>query len=99
MPSGYMYILRCSDGSYYTGSTKNLVKRLTEHQNGEGTDFTKNRLPVDLVYFENFQRIEMALRREKQIQCWSHLEIEALLRHDQLTFQELVEDPREMHWF
>jgi putative endonuclease len=76
---GYMYILLCSNGQYYTGSTNNLERRLTEHQNGEGANFTKKHLPVELLYFEEFQRIDKAFYREKQIQGWSRKKKEALI--------------------
>jgi len=65
---GFVYILECSDGSYYTGSTINLEKRLIEHQNGKGARHTKKRLPIKLVYLEEYLRIESAFYREKQIQ-------------------------------
>lgn len=68
---GYMYILLCSDNSYYTGSTKNLGFRLEQHQTGNGANYTRKRLPVELVYFEIFSRIGEAYRREKQVQGWS----------------------------
>jgi len=74
-----MYILLCSNGQYYTGSTNNLERRLTEHQNGEGANFTKKHLPVELLYFEEFQRIDKAFYREKQIQGWSRKKKEALI--------------------
>ncbi len=76
---GYMYILQCADGSYYTGSTKNLERRLKQHQNGEGANHTKKHLPVKLVYFEEFQSIAEAFYREKQIQGWSRKKKEALI--------------------
>lgn len=66
-----MYILECSDGSYYTGSTKYLKKRLSQHQEGEGANHTRKRLPVKLVYFEKYPRIDWAFNREKQVQGWS----------------------------
>jgi len=66
-----MYILECSDGSYYVGSTTDLKLRLTQHQNGEGANHTKKRLPVKLVYFEEFDRIDEAFHREKQVQGWN----------------------------
>ena len=75
----FMYILLCSDGSYYTGSTKDLELRIKQHQNGEGANHTKNRLPVKLVYFEEFQRIDEAFWREKQVQRWSRKKKEALI--------------------
>lgn len=75
-----MYILRCSDGSYYTGSTRDLEGRLYEHQNGLGAVFTKKRLPVKLVYCEEFERIDDAFYREKQVQGWSRAKKEALIQ-------------------
>ena len=77
---GYMYILECADGSYYTGSTNNLELRLMQHQNGEGANHTKKRLPVKLIYYEEFQRIDEAFYREKQVQGWSRRKKEALIK-------------------
>jgi putative endonuclease len=76
---GYMYILECADGTYYTGSTVNIEKRCLEHQNGEGANHTKKRLPVRLVYYEEFDRIDHAFYREKQIQGWCRKKKEALI--------------------
>jgi putative endonuclease len=76
---GYMYILKCSNGLYYTGSTNNLELRLQQHQNGEGSNFTKNNLSVELVYYEEFDRIDEAFYREKQVQGWSRKKKEALI--------------------
>jgi len=76
---GYTYILECSDGSYYTGSTKNLERRLWEHQNSRGANYTKKRLPVKLVYFEEYSRIDEAFYREKQVQGWSRKKKRALI--------------------
>jgi putative endonuclease len=83
---GYMYILLCSNGNYYTGSTTNLEKRLEQHQNGEGANFTKKHLPVELIYFEEFDRIDDAFYREKQVQGWSRKKKEALINgeHEKL---------------
>ncbi len=66
-----MYILKCCDDSYYTGSTKSLESRLYQHQNGEGAKHTAKRLPVILVYFEEYSRVDEAFYREKQIQKWT----------------------------
>ena len=74
-----MYILICNDASYYTGSTKNLELRLRQHEMGEGANYTKRRLPVSLVYFEEFDRIDTAFYREKQVQKWSRKKKEALM--------------------
>ncbi|WP_242529659.1 GIY-YIG nuclease family protein [Psychroflexus sp. ALD_RP9] len=79
MVKGYMYILKCSNGSYYTGSTKHLERRLQEHQSGNAAKHTKKYWPVQLVYFETFSRIDQAFYREKQIQGWSRKKKEALI--------------------
>lgn len=71
MPKGFVYILECSDGSFYNGSTIDLNKRLTEHSSRNGSNHTKKRLPIRLIYFEEFSRIDNAFYREKQIQGWS----------------------------
>lgn len=83
---GFMYILECSDNSYYTGSTKDLETRLAQHQAGDGANHTKKRLPVKLVYYERYPRIDWAFEREKQVQGWSRKKKEALISgaHDQL---------------
>ena len=78
MPS--MYILECADGSYYTGSTINLVRRLWQHKNGLGSNHTSKRLPVRLVYVEEYDRVEDAFFREKQVQGWARIKKSALIR-------------------
>ncbi|CAG5080629.1 GIY-YIG nuclease family protein [Parvicella tangerina] len=79
MSNGYTYILQCADGTYYTGSTKELERRLGQHKAGEGANHTKSRLPVELVYYEEYDRIDEAFYREKQIQGWSRRKKEALI--------------------
>ncbi len=79
MNSAFMYILECADGSYYTGSTKDLERRLYEHQNALGANYIKRRLPVKLVYYEEYSRIDEAFYREKQVQGWSHNKKKALI--------------------
>ena len=76
---GYTYILECANGSYYTGSTKNLELRIRQHQRGEGANFTSRHLPVKLVFHEVYDRIDAAFYREKQIQGWSRKKKEALI--------------------
>lgn len=66
----YMYILECADGSLYVGSTRNLEHRLAQHNDGEGALYTQTRLPVRLLHFEHFHRVDEAYRREKQVQGW-----------------------------
>ena len=75
----FSHIFTSCDGNYYTGSTKNLYRRLTQHQAGEGANHTKKRLPVILVYVEVYSRIDHAFYREKQIQKWRREKKEALL--------------------
>lgn len=65
-----MYILKCSNGSYYVGSTTNIELRIQQHQMGEGANYTKKHLPVELVYYEIYSRIDEAFAREKQVQGW-----------------------------
>ena len=77
-----MYILRCSDGSYYVGSTRNLEARLHHHQTGIGANYTKSRLPVELVHATEFVTIAEAFAAEKRVQNWSRAKREALIRGD-----------------
>ena len=83
-----MYILKCANGLYYTGSTIDLDKRYMEHQMGEGANFTRKHLPIELVYYEEFQRIDEAFNREKQVQGWSRKKKEALINGE---FEKLPE--------
>ncbi|HLO90253.1 MAG: GIY-YIG nuclease family protein [Chloroflexota bacterium] len=85
---GYMYILLCNDGHYYTGSTKDLDLRLAEHNSGVGCNFTSKHLPVKLVYYEEFDRIDQAFIREKQIQGWSRKKKEALIKGDKIALKK-----------
>ena len=78
----YMYILQCADDSYYVGSTWNLEKRLWQHNQGLGAKYTARRLPVKLVYSEEFDFIADAYQREKQVQNWSRAKRQALIRGD-----------------
>ena len=87
---GYTYILHCSDGSYYTGSTKNIALRLEQHQAGEGANHTRKRLPVKLIYYEEYNRIDEAFYREKQIQGWSRKKKEALIEGKQELLPKLA---------
>jgi putative endonuclease len=75
----WMYILKCADESFYVGSTKNLELRITQHQLGMGAKYTKQRLPVKLVYCEEYPRITDAYRREKQVQGWRRDKRKALI--------------------
>ena len=80
MQSSYIYILLCSDGTYYTGITSNLDKRVEEHQAGKHFgSYTFNRLPVELVYYCHFMDIEQAIVFEKKIKKWSQSKKLALI--------------------
>lgn len=89
--AGYMYILRCSDGSYYTGSTTNLEYRLSEHEAGEGGAYTAARLPVTLVYSDEFPSLHDAFLFERQVKGWSRRKKEALMRGDYAALPELAQ--------
>src|SRR5690606_28827606 len=69
---GHVYILRCADGTFYVGSTKNLPLRIEQHGAGMGSSYTRRRLPVELVWSQEFSRIDEAFAWEKRIQGWSH---------------------------
>ena len=86
----HMYILECCDGSFYTGSTKDLQTRLVQHQSGEGANYTKKRLPVKLVYAEGYDRIDHAFAREKQVQGWKKIKKLALIAGDMSDLQLLA---------
>lgn len=75
----WMYILKCADDSYYVGSTKNLDLRFAQHQSGKGARYTSRRLPVELVYGEEYDRVADAYYREKQVQNWGRAKREALI--------------------
>ncbi len=84
---GYTYILLCSNGSYYTGSTKNLERRFEEHLAGKGAKHTRKYVPIKILYYEEYDRIDIAFYREKQIQGWSRKKKEALMSN---RLEELV---------
>ncbi|KAA1425191.1 GIY-YIG nuclease family protein [Mumia zhuanghuii] len=78
----WVYILRCADGSYYVGSTRNLAARVDQHNAGSGATYTRTRRPVELVFFEETDSIAEAYAWEKRIQGWSRVKREALIRRD-----------------
>ena len=79
MKDYFVYILKCSDESYYTGVTNNLEKRIAEHQSGIIKGYTRSRLPVKLVFSEKFSDVNQAIRLEKQLKGWSREKKEALI--------------------
>lgn len=76
----YTYILKCKGDSLYTGWTNDLKKRITSHNAGKGAKYTKARRPVELVYYEEFQTREEAMKREYAIKQLSRKEKEALIK-------------------
>ena len=82
MKDYFVYILKCSDDSYYTGVTNNLEKRFSEHQSGIIKGYTSKRLPVRLVFSERLTDINQAIRFEKQIKGWNRKKKEALINRD-----------------
>ncbi len=90
-----VYILLCSDGSYYTGSTADIQRRLFEHQEGlSPTAYTFQRRPVQLVWTEEVPTLDEALLHEHQIKGWSRAKKEALIRGDFDAIHEIVKDER-----
>ena len=79
----YTYILECKDGTYYTGWTNNLEKRLKDHNEGKGAKYTKSRRPVILAYHEVFETKEEAMRREYAIKHMSRKEKEKMIHKGQ----------------
>ena len=83
MPKTYwVYILKCSDESYYTGSTSNIEKRISEHQNGLIKGYTSKRLPIELVFSEYFEDVYNSLTAERQVKGWTRAKKEALINGD-----------------
>ena len=83
MKTYFVYILKCSDGSYYTGFTNNLERRMLEHSEGKNKDcYTFDKRPLELVWFEIFNDVLNAIAIEKQIKGWSRIKKEALIKDD-----------------
>lgn len=79
MQSYFLYILKCSDNSYYIGHTDNLEKRLSEHKDGLGGKYTLSRLPIKLVYQELFSSRDDAFQAERKLKKWTRLKKEMLI--------------------
>lgn len=88
MKQSYVYILKCSDCTYYTGVTSNLTQRMFQHEVGYFPDcYTFKRRPMSLVFYCEFTDINLAIEKEKQIKKWSKAKKEALINDD---YDELV---------
>ena len=88
--SFYVYILKCSDDSYYTGHTDDLEKRIATHQRGELSGYTSRRRPVALVFSEDFPSREEAFEMERRIKGWTRQKKEALIQPDWDRLQQLA---------
>jgi predicted GIY-YIG superfamily endonuclease len=87
----WVYILRCSDGSYYTGHTDNLERRMGQYQTGECTGYTAKRRPLELVWSQECVTREEALSAERQIKGWSRKKKEAMMRGDWAEVSRLAQ--------
>jgi putative endonuclease len=88
----FVYILKCSDNTFYTGVTNNLERRLAEHS--EGLDpfcYTAKRRPLELVFVQEFQEIKEAIAFEKQIKGWGKRKKLALINEEWGKLKELAE--------
>jgi predicted GIY-YIG superfamily endonuclease len=78
----YIYILKCSDSSYYIGHTDNIEKRIAEHSANEYDCYTSDKLPVEVVYVQPFGSRNEALASERQLKKWSRKKKEALIQEN-----------------
>jgi UV DNA damage endonuclease len=76
----FLYLLRCADGSLYTGITNNVSRRCQQHNAGTASRYTRSRLPVELVYQESHSSRRLALKRELAVKAMSRQEKESLIR-------------------
>lgn len=90
MPSQwFVYILQCSDNSFYTGYTEDIQKRLDTHNAGMGLTYTAARRPIHLVYHELHPTKESAIRREQQIKKWTRAKKQSLIKGDMNRLHQL----------
>ncbi|MFB6122098.1 MAG: GIY-YIG nuclease family protein [Haloferacaceae archaeon] len=75
----YVYVVECRDGTYYTGYTTDVERRVAEHDAGEGAKYTRGRTPVELVYTESFESKSAAMSREHEIKSLSRGDKERLV--------------------
>jgi predicted GIY-YIG superfamily endonuclease len=82
MKASWTYIVKCSDGLYYTGCTTSIKKRISEHNLGIYCGFTSRRRPVKLVWSQEFPEIRFAIQAERQIKGWTRNKKQALINGD-----------------
>ena len=98
MHSSWVYILQCSDGSYYTGCTTNVERRISQHRLGIFKGYTSTRLPVKLVFSQEFPDIRYAIAAELQIKKWVRRKKEALINGDFELLHQLAQCTNETHY-
>jgi len=98
MKQGWVYILECADGSYYTGSTSDIDQRIGQHKSGFYCGYTSSRRPVKLVWSDMFPEMNQAIAVERQIKGWTRKKKEALIRGDFNLLHELAECQNETHY-
>ena len=97
--SYFVYILKCSDDSYYTGITNNLNRRFAEHSSGMNpTSYTATRRPLELVFALEFKYVNEAIAFEKQVKGWSRKKKEAIISDNWEALKELAECKNSSHW-
>ena len=82
MKAWYVYILRCGDDTLYTGATEDIARRIATHNSGKGAKYTRSRLPVTLMYWEECETRSMALKREAAIKRLTRQEKLALINRN-----------------
>lgn len=90
----FVYILKCNDGSYYTGHTDNMESRLSAHQQGKGGFYTSERLPVEVVYIGLCGSRAEALVNERKIKSWSRIKKEAFIKANEDEFARICRTQR-----
>lgn len=91
----FVYILKCSDGSYYTGHTDNIESRISAHKQGFISGYTSTRLPVEVVYVGMCGTRYEALANERRIKRWTRAKKEALIRGDWAEIERLTNHNKE----
>ena len=92
----FVYILKCSDSSYYIGHTDDIEKRISEHKNKKHSGYTATRLPVELVFHQGFPTRDEAFKAERKIKGWNRRKKEALIANDWKTLINLSNHNKNM---
>jgi putative endonuclease len=91
MDGAYLYIVKCSDGSFYVGTTRSALEiRIAQHNTGTFPGYTKSRRPVELVFSEWFDRVTDAIECERKLKGWSRAKKEAFIHGNIALLQQLA---------